>query len=310
MKVKKHTQKILILLTSVFFSTFLFANDIQISNILLTGQNTASDFTMIQFDVSWKNSWRTSTLENNFDATWIFAKYRRKADNVWYSAFLNDVGHTTPVGSVISPGLINTDLAFNPVTNPAIGCFIYRDADGIGDVNYTGVQLQWNYGANSLADYDSVEICVYAIEMVNIPQGAFYLGDNASSSVGHFVAGTTATTNFQVTSENLLTVANTATSELWGTSTSGVSTIGPVGTLPAVFPKGFGSYYIMKYELSQYMYKEYLNKLTRTQQVARVSATTVGRFMRDANTYNTPQYRNGIKVMSDAGGCFTSSLWK
>ncbi|MCX7953960.1 MAG: SUMF1/EgtB/PvdO family nonheme iron enzyme [Bacteroidales bacterium] len=148
---------------------------------------------------------------------------------------------------------------------------------------------------------------MYAIEMVYIPQGAFYVGDNVfpgSSSSGYFVAGTT-TSPFQITSENTLTIGNSAPTELWGSSTSGYNTIGPTGTLPATCPKGFGAFYIMKYELSQQMYKEFLNKLTRTQQINRVSATTVGRYMRDNNTSTTPQNRNGIKLLLDPGAPYS-----
>ena len=55
----------------------------------------------------------------------------------------------------------------------------------------------------------------------------------------------------------------------------------------------------MKYELSQYMYKEFLNKLTRKQQAARVSAITTGMFMSNTDTDTVPQFRNSIRVMSD-----------
>ena len=306
MKIITTTLKNLMLITALWITqTSLFANNIQVSNVALTGQNTVSKFTLVQFDISWDNSWRTSTLESNWDAAWIFVKYRKKANTDWNHCFLNNTGHTSPVGSTIDPGLENTAAAFNQTTNPAVGVFLYRSADGIGNVSYSGVQLRWNYGANGLADYDSVEVCVFAIEMVYIPQGSFYVGDNdlfgTSISSGHFVQGT-GTLPFQIMSEAALTIGNTATTELWGTSTTGSNTIGGAGTLVAEYPKGYQSFYIMKYELSQYMYKEYLNKLTRVQQAARVSATTVGRFMRDNNTSTVPQNRNGVKVMSDPGG--------
>ena len=122
----------------------------------------------------------------------------------------------------------------------------------------------------------------------------------SSSSKGRFVAGNT-TKPFHITSEDAITIGNNDATQLWGTDTTGNASIGPRGTLPAKFPKGFQSFYIMKYELSQYMYKEFLNKLTRTQQVTRVSATAVGMFMSDNNTSTIPQFRNGIKVKEDSG---------
>lgn len=304
MKTVHRTLQPMLFIACINASFLSFGNNIRIDNVSLTGQNTVEDYTMVRFDISWDNSWRTSTLENNWDAAWIFVKYRKKADTDWSHAYMNDAGHTTPTGGTITPGLVTPGSPFNATTNPAVGAFLYRNSDGIGNVNFSGAELRWNYGVNGLADYDSVEVCVFALEMVYIPQGAFYLGDNivpGSSSSGHFVAGTT-TDPFQLTSEAELTIGNTATSQVWGTSESGNNTIGSAGTLPSEFPKGYGGFYIMKYELSQYMYKEFLNKLTRTQQAARVSATTVGRYMSNNNSSSVPQVRNGIRVMSDPGG--------
>lgn len=42
----------------------LFANNITISNVTLTGKNTTSHFTLVQFDLSWENSWQTSSDPN------------------------------------------------------------------------------------------------------------------------------------------------------------------------------------------------------------------------------------------------------
>jgi len=299
MNIKKHIQKTVMLIALSLPLTFLFANNIQVSNVKLVEQNTFNQYTMVKFDISWQNSWRFSTLESNWDAAWIFVKYRRKSETVWHHARLNDTGHVAPTNSKITSGLSIVNQPFNAKDNPAVGVFLYRETEGSGSVNYTGVKLRWNYSANDLKDHDSVEVCVFAIEMVYIPTGSFYAGDNVypgSKSIGYFVTGTT-TDPFLVTSEDALTIGNNTTTEIWATSR-----INPAGTLSAEFPKGYQSFYIMKYELSQYMYKEFLNKLTRTQQETRVSAITTNMFMTDTDTATTPQYRNGIKVMSDPGG--------
>jgi len=306
MNIKKHIQTTLILIALILPQTTLFANNIQVSDVKLTGQNTTLKYTMVQFNISWENSWRSTDLENNWDAAWIFVKFRIKPGSVWNHASLNNDGHMAPAGSVIEVGFPVINEPFNAKTNPAVGVFLYRSEanTGTGDVNYTGVQLRWNYGIDGLDERDSIEVSVFAIEMVYIPEGPFYVGDGVdpgSNSPGRFVAGNT-TKPFKITTEEELTIGNSSNTELWGTSTSGDASIGTTGTLPAEFPKGFQSFYIMKYELSQYMYKEYLNKLTRAQQAANVSATTVGRFMRNSNIGTEPLYRNGIKVISDPGG--------
>lgn len=294
-------KQILFTISTFLISITSLANNITVSNVKVVNQNTEMDYTNIKFDVSWENSWRTSTFESNWDAAWIFVKFRKKTEQNFYHAYLNNNGHVAPTGCVISPGLVNTKNAFNTVTNPAVGVFIHRDANGIGNVNFTDISIRWNYGANGLADNDSVEICVYAIEMVYIPQGSFKLGDNFETSLStnsrnFFHAGGGSITPFTVTSENELTIGNVNNTQLWATAQQGVA-----GTLPANFPKGFAGFYIMKYELSQFMYKEFLLKLTRDQQLTRAyHAAGINRYMYGNTT--TPWNRNGIKFVSDASG--------
>lgn len=141
----------------IFLSLFLcmgqaFANNIEISNVSLTGQNTSNQTVRVQFDVSWENSWRISVGPANWDAAWIFIKYRQTG-GAWGHATLNYVngnavadGHTPPAGSTTR-------------TSPdGKGIFIYRSADGSGNVNFSNVQLRWNYGVDGVADGDLVDV--------------------------------------------------------------------------------------------------------------------------------------------------------
>ena len=54
------------------FPSTYFANNIQVSNVRLINQVLASQHTMIQFDISWENSWRLSSGPSNWDAAWIY----------------------------------------------------------------------------------------------------------------------------------------------------------------------------------------------------------------------------------------------
>jgi hypothetical protein len=49
----------------------------------------------------------------------------------------------------------------------------YRRNAGAGTFTATGVSLLWNYAANSVLITDDVEIKVYAIEMVYVPEAPF-----------------------------------------------------------------------------------------------------------------------------------------
>ena len=243
-----------------------YANNIAVTNIKLTGQNISGQYSLVQFDISWENSWRTSSASYNYDAAWVFVKYSipvtSGGDGLWKHAWFNDAGHTAPSGSTVDIGLLSPSGYFNPTTNPGQGAFIYRDANGTGAFTKTGVQLRWNYGANSVADNAVVDIQVFAIEMVYVPTGSFYVGSGGTES-GAFYKYPTTTNPYQIASEGQITVG-TATGNLY--YPSGMNAGDRLGPIPAAFPKGYNAFYCMKYEISQQEYVDFLNTLTYTQQ--------------------------------------------
>ncbi|WP_425392862.1 hypothetical protein [Ekhidna sp.] len=273
----KNTLRHLCLLIAFLSFHLSYSNNVTVSNVTLTGQDAASDFTFVQFDITWENSWRVSAGPANWDAVWVFVKYRVGSGD-WQHAWLEAATHAAPAGSTITDGLEDPSSGFNATTNPSLGVFIYRDADGSGTINLTGVQLRWNYGENGVDDNDGVDIKVFAIEMVNIPQASFFVGSGGSES-GSFTEGDYGGGDpvpLQITSEGALTIG-TGTGELYGTSTSGDNTIGATGTLAAEFPKGFDAIYVMKYEISQQGYVDFLNTIDGTQGTARYPGQTANR---------------------------------
>jgi hypothetical protein len=120
-----------------------------------------------------------TTGVNNWDAAWVFVKYRVNGGN-WTHANLNNTGHDDGSGTTldIEAGLLTPGTAFNATTNPAMGCFFYRNAAGTGNISNTSLQLRWNYGANGLNDNALVEVKVFAIEMAYVPQGGFDAGES------------------------------------------------------------------------------------------------------------------------------------
>jgi hypothetical protein len=118
------------------------ANNIQVANASLAGNNSLGAFAFVQFDISWENSWKGNGM-NNWDAAWIFAKVRTTG-GAWQHVQLNNTGHTAPAGSQIDLGLLTPGTAFNATTNPVIGTFLSRSAEGTGTFSATGVQLRWN----------------------------------------------------------------------------------------------------------------------------------------------------------------------
>ncbi len=279
MKTKNLLQAAVLSCLFMFASYSGFANNVYVSNFSLTGQNVANHYTMVKFDISWENSFRGSTGPSNWDAAWVFVKYRIDTGE-WQHAWLNNTDHVNPTGSTISTGLLDPSLPFNATTNPGLGAFIYRSADGAGTFSKTGVQLRWNYGANGVTDYAMLDIWVYAIEMVYVPQASFSAGSGGTEYDAFYKYP--ATTNpYQITSEGAITVG-TATNNLYYLAVySGGDRLGPI---PAAFPKGYNAFYCMKYEISQQGYVDFLNSLTPTQAANRFP--------------NYSNYRHAITVSS------------
>jgi hypothetical protein len=333
-----------------FHSLFVYSNNIQVTNVTLTSQNTSAglnnsaNYTHIQFDVQWENSWRMSTGPSNWDAAWVFAKFRVGGSDpqfsnvnssgttvtvsstaqlrvgmpvrvtsgtgafgtnttissitnstqfvvsatpstallnatiictrVWEHAWLNNSGHTATSGTTISNGLLTPASAFNVSSNPVVGIFTHRDANGSGTFNGTGTTLRWNYGAHGIKDNQIVDIRVYGIEMVYIPQGSFSVGDGSVTSVaGNFRDGGS-NIPFLISSEAALTLGGTTAGNLANNNNSGMYTADDFNdattkTLPAEFPKGYNAFYCMKYEMSQQQWIDFFNTLIPYQKLFR-----------------------------------------
>ncbi|MBL0153434.1 MAG: SUMF1/EgtB/PvdO family nonheme iron enzyme [Chitinophagaceae bacterium] len=240
--------------------SLIYPNNIQITGISLTGQNTTNTPFQVQFSVSWENSWRIAGGPANWDAAWVFVKYRL-GSGPWQHAYLNpDANHVAPSGSSINTGLLTPGTAFNATTNPGIGAFLFRSTPGNGTFTVTNAQLQWNYGANGLSDNAVVDVQLYGIEQVFIPQGMFAAGD-----------GLTDGQQFGITTINTA-VANSSLGGVGALGgTNGGYPVGASAPTSANWPNGFNAFYCMKYEISQQGYADFLNSLTRTQQAARVA---------------------------------------
>ena len=282
-------KKIKTLFYALAIFTAGYANNIQVSNVSLTGQNTTNKTVQVQFTVSWENSWRVSAGPGNWDAAWVFIKYR-KGSGPWLHANLGaDASHVAPAGSIINTGLLSPGAAFNATTNPGVGAFIYRSANGSGTFTVTNAVLLWNYGSNGLADNDVVDVQVFAIEHVYIPQADFAAGDGATDA-NQFTLTTINTSN--------ATTAPSGSGSLGGQA--GGYPTGQTAPDTSSWPNGFAAFYSMKYEISQQGYVDFLNTLDRAQQTNRVQTDISSGITAITNRYvmnNTSAMtlRNGIR---------------
>ncbi len=132
---------------------------------------------LINMDIAWDNSWRD---DFNWDAVYIFLKYKLKTETTWKHAYLMDGGHRLG-----SSGFEYQMAKSVPDINKCMGIFVQRSEAGSGSVRLS-LQLRWLLTVNGLrpVDFmnDNVEYQASCIEMVYVPMGAFCLGDGISTN--------------------------------------------------------------------------------------------------------------------------------
>jgi formylglycine-generating enzyme required for sulfatase activity len=296
-------------LTILFLLAYLIlfnlkANNLTISNAQIASINSTDNYAMIRTNITWDNSWRDT---ENWDAVWVFMKYRASnGTDAWQHATLNFIngvsdGHSSPTGCTIN------------TSSDSKGVFIYRSENGSGNIQFSNIQLRWNFGTDGLTSLDNIDVKIFGIEMVYVPLGSFYVGDGQTDSdeiYGNFEEGTTGNA-FQITSENAITLGGGQTGSLGNNnkvnhffrgSYDGAVDCSNDGcldgsgddfddsnsqNLPQAFPKGFDSFYCMKYELTQLQFVDMLNCLTTTQQTTLTSQAT---FVGGGNTMTGLRY--------------------
>ena len=287
--------KSLLLSLLVCLSLRGLANNIAVSGISLTARNTSTQTVRVNFNLSWDNSWRTTSAPFNWDAAWVFVKYKIGPTGEWKHATLATTGHTIPSGAASTQ-------------NDATGIFVYRSAAGSpGTFIANGIQLQWNYGSDGVSDEAKIFVRVFAIEMVYHPPGGFQAGSGAINN-GEFrrandVTATAPASTFTITGTNPTLQGNNSASSptnlgAYNNTSTDLSGTG-TATLASGFPTGFNSFYAMKYEISQQQYVDFLNTLTYTQQAGRTIAASPPNSAAGTGALIQPNAnRNGIDIQT------------
>jgi formylglycine-generating enzyme required for sulfatase activity len=223
---------------------FLHANSF--ANNLVMGTPSISGST-VSFTIKWDNSWLVTTGPSNWDAVWVFVKRQacdQASQNPWVHADLSGSGH-----SLSSTSQLQIDLASDNK-----GVFIRRSAAGIGNITQVTVTLTLASAINT------DNIGVYGMEMVNVPEGQFYIGDGVNSQYRF--------TNGNTTSPKLITQA-IDNAGLGARTNYNKDGLGSSVDLPNTYPIGYKRFYCMKYEITCAQYVGFLNTLTYEQQLHR-----------------------------------------
>ncbi len=275
---KKHFTQYILLILCCLYGHNLAANNLRITNV--SNDNPGAANPIISFEIAWDNSWRVSSGQNNHDAIWLFVKYQQvpiasgncESYQVWQHASMTNVPGDFSVDSPLEIGFVNDSM----------GIYIHRSADGIGNIGSTMVTIRLNLPVPISPDAPEYNFKIIGIEMVNIPQGDFELGDGVSTNTFSSIT------------------INSSTTTLAPAAVGG----GIHQTIPAGFPKGYSAFYCMKYEITQQQYVDFLNTLSFDQQTARTILTptqlatnpeSAGTCAMNASCLN----RNGIKLIKE-----------
>lgn len=123
----------------------------------------------LEFTLSWDNSWRNVY---NYDAVYIFGKYRSPDSREWR--------HLKPAASGHS--VLGTDYA---VQTTNTGLFVFRSVEGKGEAEIT-VRLCWQLDGELLTSEalrnGKILYEIQGMEMVYIPTASFCAGDGVSEN--------------------------------------------------------------------------------------------------------------------------------
>jgi hypothetical protein len=262
--------------------------NVNIANVVVGAANASGRYRMITFDIGWDSSWRTKSRPFNWDAAWVFLKYRADGGG-WGHATLSAASgeHEVPAGTTVA------------AAPDGRGAYLFRSEEGSGDWHAAKVSLRWNCGLDRVAADAGVEVKVLGLVMVYIPEGPFLAGDNGASYAS-LTRGSKDPRPWLIAGEKLIEVTDTPSdgfyyvsskdfwSERWNAQED---TTGSAFTIPAGFPKGYRAICCMKYELTQQQYVDFLNTLTRPQAL---------------NRYDGANYDKYGYTIKDADGVFST----
>ena len=283
------------LVAAVLLSALLYANNLQIANVKLKNKNSVDGYVYVSFDLSWEHSWRINTEANNRDAAWIFIKFK-VANGSWQHATLSTLAtkHKPANGSMIE------------AAQDGKGVFIYRNSVGYGNNNWQGIELKWFYKQDGVADdTQDIEVKVFGVEMVYVPEGSFYVGDGAATARLWDASANNATPALIGTNPVVVRADNAEFDDVQINNTGilidgdgGIDTNGVAAVDNPDYPTGYKAFYCMKYEITNQQYVDFLNTLSRTQQNTRtyfdISGTEIYHPY-PMNHVNTPSSRNSVR---------------
>lgn len=221
-----------------------YSNGINVSAISFNDVTNELSFTL-----TWENSFTMFVGEPDIhDAAWVWVKYAPNGGDSWFHATILD---SVPVQDY-----------FQYISYDDLGIMIFKVTEGNGTFGPQQFTVELGGLTGSYQDFK-----VFATETVYVDDGDFFAGDAISS--GRFYQDGNTSVPWEITSEDAI---------MRGNGNGEFDQEGSASTqdLNANFPKGYNSFFCMKYKITAQQYVDFLNCLTRTQQDNRVQADLSG----------------------------------
>ncbi|MGB0165805.1 MAG: SUMF1/EgtB/PvdO family nonheme iron enzyme [Luteibaculum sp.] len=251
-------KRIVTLLIGCLILGATWANNVKIENVSYTAINGGTQYE-ITFDISWENAWN---LDSYFsDAVWVFAKYKTPMNPVWrHLKISNDL-----IGSAGELG--------HRTTADKMGVIVALATSKVGNVAPTQLKITSDVlpTPSSIAD-----IKLFAVEMVVVPDGPFWLGDGSDKSVYSVLNSPDFAPIYVDQNQSNLQVTLNASQNL--------------SQFIDVFTDGFLA---MKYECSRAQFVAFFNLLTLSQQD---SISTKNLLTQNTEVFEVFENVSGIKA--------------
>ena len=140
------------------------ADPIRIANI--KAASGPSGQASVSFDLAWDHSWRAAwdvpeqahggkgTLKlENWDAAWVFAKFRKAGTDGWSHATLS-----AKAADHMAPAAARLDVGLTDDGTKGAGVFAFRATAGSGPNDWKGVTLRWLNEADGVMDPGAAEV--------------------------------------------------------------------------------------------------------------------------------------------------------
>lgn len=239
----------------------LWASNLKITNVSFTGSPTdkSNPSLFVYVTLRWENSWNN---EKNKDGVWLFFKMNHQ----------NDIRSQRHVNVKKTGHYLVHNYANNKVTpgfyipDHAAGVLVYPEQKLRGSIHWR-LKFELNLAELNGIDFSNVVFGkAFGIEMVHIPEGAFYAGESDTIQQARASAFYDYSTkqHIYIESEKSIAVGKNKGDIFYQNSEAPQYRGDVQGTVSDQFPKGYNSFWIMKYELNQGQYVEFLNSISNT----------------------------------------------